>query len=241
MHMLRVSLPFCMILLAAVPAAAQQPSFDCAAAAQPVETLICADPELARLDAELAQAYRAGLAATSGDAQDTLRLGQRTWSANRAGACGVEDEAALDVEDAIGCLSALYRARIAALAPSDGQAAIAAPGSGYGWLMGAWRVAAVLSAPADEARAEAARGWLGRDLVLAEAPITTLSGTACSFPRYHAEPAPGPEFGDLSQFPTAVMVRVSCVGVPVLDLVRLSDDRVLLSEAGGVLELERRR
>jgi hypothetical protein len=107
--------------------------------------------------------------------------------------------------------------------------------------MGQWRVAGLRVAPADQALAAAAQGWVGRELTLAEAPISTLAGDACSFPRYHAEPAPSPEFGDLSQYPTAVMVRVSCVGVALLDLVRLTDDQMLLSEGRAVLELERRR
>lgn len=229
------------VLFAVFPAAAQQPSFDCAAAAQPVETLICADAELAALDAELAEAYRARLAATAGDDQATLRLQQRAWSGNRAGACGVEDEAPIEVDDAIGCLAALYRARIETLTPGDGRVASTAPSGGYAWLMGQWRVTALRRSPASPARAAVTQGWVGRELALAEAPITTLAGDSCSFPHYHAEPAPGPEFGDLSQYPTAVMVRVSCVGVALLDLVRLTDDQVLLSEGEAVLELERRR
>jgi uncharacterized protein len=229
------------LLLAAFPAAAQQPSFDCAAATQPLENLICGDADLAALDTEMAGAYRARIAATSGDAQSTLRLEQRAWAANRASACGVTDEAAIEVDDAIGCLAALYHARIDALKPHEAQAAPTAPSMGYAWLMGEWRVTAVRMAPGDAARAAAAKSWVGRGLALAEAPIVTLSGSACSFPRYHAEPQPGPEFGDLSQYPTAVMVRVSCVGVALLDLVRLTDDQVLLSEGEAVLELERRR
>jgi len=220
--------------------AAPQPSFDCAAAAQPLETLICADEELASLDADLAQAYRAKLAATSGDAQATLRLEQRAWAGNRAAACGIDGGEAVEVDDAIGCLSALYRARIDALVPPDTAAAAPPPSSGYAWLMGNWRVAALRTAPADADHAAAAKGWVGRDLSLAEAPIRTLSGDSCSIPRYHAEPAPGPEFGDLSQYPTAVMVRVTCVGVALLDVVRLSDDQMLLSEGQAVLELQRR-
>jgi len=229
----------------ASPAAAQEdvprPSFDCAAAAQPVEALICADMELADLDAELSAAYGARVAALAGDAQATLRQEQRAWSGNRGAVCGVDGEPAIEVDDAIGCLTAFYRARLEVLAPRAAKQATTTVSSGYGWLMGEWRVAALRAAPADSARAEMARGWIGRSLALAEAPIVTLRGDACSLPRYHAEPAPGPEFGDLSQYPTAVMVRVSCVGVALIDLVRLTDDQVLLSEGEAVLELERRR
>jgi uncharacterized protein YecT (DUF1311 family) len=228
--------------LLATPAMAQddepRPSFDCAAATLPVEALICGDVELAELDAELGAAYAARLAALAGDAQAALRQEQRSWSGNRGSVCGVEAEPAIEVDDAIGCLMALYRARLDVLEPS---AAKATARSGFGWLMGEWRVAALRAAPADTARAELAKGWVGRSLTLAEAPIVTLRGDACSLPRYHAEPAAGPEFGDLSQYPTAVMVRVMCVGVALIDLVRLTDDQMLLSEGEAVLELVRRR
>ena len=238
------SLVLAFVTLLAAPAAAQddvpRPSFDCAAATQPVEALICADVELAHLDVELSAAYGARLAALAGDAQATLRQEQRAWSGNRGAVCGVDAEPAIEVDDAIGCLTALYRGRLEVLAPRPARTATNAS-SGYGWLMGAWRVAAVRAAPADPARAELAKGWVGRSLTLAEAPIVTLRGDACSLPRYRAEPAPGPEFGDLSQYPTAVMVRVSCVGIALIDLVRLTDDEVLLSEGEAVLELVRRR
>jgi uncharacterized protein YecT (DUF1311 family) len=231
--------------LLATPAVAQddepRPSFDCAAAMQPVEVLICGDVELAELDAELGAAYTARLAGLAGDAQAVLRQEQRSWSGNRGAVCGVEAEPAIEVDDAIGCLMALYRARLDVLAPSAAKATSSAARSGYGWLMGEWRVAALRAAPADATRAELAKGWVGRSLTLAEAPIVTLRGDACSLPRYHAEPAAGPEFGDLSQYPTAVMVRVVCVGVALIDLVRLTDDQMLLSEGEAVLELVRRR
>lgn len=244
MNKATASLVLAFVALLAAPAAAQddvpRPSFDCAAATQPVETLICADVELAHLDVELSAAYGARLASLAGDAQATLRQEQRAWSGNRGAVCGVDAEPAIEVGDAIGCLTALYRARLEVLAPRPARTAANAS-SGYGWLMGAWRVAAVRAAPADPARAELAQGWVGRSLTLAEAPIVTLRGDACSLPRYRAEPAPGPEFGDLSQYPTAVMVRVSCVGIALIDLVRLTDDEVLLSEGEAVLELVRRR
>lgn len=218
-----------------------RPSFDCAAATLPVEELICGDVELATLDSELAVAYQGRLAEISGDAQTALRLEQRSWSGNRATACGVDSEASVDVDAAIGCLTALYRARLDELRPGQEAGANSAAGNGYAWLMGTWRVTALRSAPADPARAAAAEGWVGRELTLSEAPITDLDGDACSLPRFHAEPALGPEFGDLSQYPAAVMVRISCVGVALMDLVRLTGERVLLSEGEIVLELERRR
>ena len=120
-----------LILSLATPAAAQddmaRPSFDCAAATQPVETLICADAELAVLDVELAQAYRARLAASADDAQAVLRLEQRAWNRDRGAVCGVDAGPAIQVDDAIGCLIALYRARLQALAPAAASLVQAPP------------------------------------------------------------------------------------------------------------------
>src|SRR5262245_55902607 len=113
----------------------------------------------------------------------------------------------------------------------------AAGQSGYGWQMGDWMVGALHATQPDLGSAASARAQVGRALHFAEAPIATLGGAACSFPRYHAEPSPGPEFGDLSEYPAAVMVRVTCVGIALLDVVRLTDDRVLLGEGGVVFEL----
>lgn len=232
------------VLLVATAAWAQdddaaEPSFDCAAAVAPVEALICADAGLADLDRQLADSYHALLATRVGEAQMLVREEQRAWAASRAVTCAVEGDPAIDVDDAIGCLIALYRARIAELQP--GQGGNAPPPSGYGWLMDDWTVAAIRRAPADPARADAARAQLGRALRFAEGPVTTLGGAVCSFPRYSAEPAPGPQFGDLSDYPAAVMVRLSCVGIALLDVVRLTDEKILIGEGDAVFELERRR
>lgn len=217
-----------------------QPSFDCAAATQAVETLICGDPTLADLDRALAESYRAALAAKAGEAQSKLRDEQRAWAGNRDVSCGVDADSAVDVDEAIGCLIVLYRSRIAELQPGGNSSSPPPSQSGYGWLMGDWSVAAIRKPPGEAARAEAARAQLGRIVHFAEAPITTLDGAACSFPHYSAEPAPGLEFGDLSDYPTAVMVRVSCVGIALLDVVRLTDEKILLGEGEVVFELERR-
>lgn len=232
------------ITVAAWPALAQdgdaQPSFDCAAATAPVDALICADVSLADLDRALADSYHAALATRMGEAQLLLREEQRAWAQSRLVMCGVEGDPAIEVDDAIGCLIALYRARIAELQPGrSGGNAVSQ--SGYSWLMGDWTIAAIRRSPVDVARADAAKTQLGRTLRLAEAPITTLGGASCSFPRYSAEPAPGPQFGDLSDYPAAVMVRLSCVGIALLDIVRLTDEKILVGEGDAVFELERRR
>src|SRR5262245_49929223 len=144
------SLALTIATLLAAPVSAQddepRPSFDCAAATLPVEALICGDVELAELDAELGTAYQTRLAAASGDAQAALRQEQRSWSGSRGAVCGVEAEPAIEVDDAIGCLMALYRARLDVLEPSTAKSTAS---SGYGWLMGEWRVAALRAAPAD--------------------------------------------------------------------------------------------
>ena len=218
-----------------------RPSFDCASATAPIETLICADAALADLDRALADTYRSALATRVGEAQLLLREEQRAWAQSRSATCGVEGDPASGAEDPTGCLIALYRARIAELRPgAPGESNIAAP-SGYGWLMGDWKVAGIRKSPTGTERAAAAKAQIGRTLHLAEAPITTLGGAVCSFPRYSAEPAPGPEFGDLGDYPAAVMVRLSCVGIALLDVVRLTDEKILVGEGGAVFELERRR
>jgi len=237
-------LAFGALLILATAASAQdddqaEPSFDCAAATAPMEALICADTSLADLDRKLAESYHALLATRVGEAQMLLREQQRAWADSRAATCGVEVGPAIEEDDAIGCLSALYRARIAELQP--GQGGIAPPPSGYGWLMGDWSVAAIHKAPTDPRRADAARAQLGRTMRFAEGPVSTLGGGGCSFPRYRAEPAPGPQFGDLSDYPTAVTVRLSCVGIALLDVVRLTDEKILIGEGDAVFELERRR
>lgn len=56
---------------------APRPSFDCARAGSAVERAICADPRLARADAELAQAYRRALAGLDAPAAAALRDEQR--------------------------------------------------------------------------------------------------------------------------------------------------------------------
>ena len=155
-----------------------------------MEALICADTSLADLDRKLAQSYQALLATRVGEAQMLLREEQRAWAERRAATCAVEGDPAIEIDDATGCLIALYRARIAELQP--GQGGNAAPPSGYGWLMGDWNVAAIRKAPTDPRRADAARAQLGRIMRFTEGPVATLGGASCSFPRYSAEPAPGP-------------------------------------------------
>jgi uncharacterized protein YecT (DUF1311 family) len=60
------------------------PSFDCAKAATAVETMICSDPLLVRLDGALAHNYDTMMAADIGDgARDELKSTQMQWLASR--------------------------------------------------------------------------------------------------------------------------------------------------------------
>jgi uncharacterized protein YjbI with pentapeptide repeats len=90
-----------------------RPSFDCAKAATPVETMICDEYEyvLRRYDLELAEVWRELRAAGKGDLAD-----QRRWLKSRS-AC--EDRA---------CLSDLYEARLAVLRGQLGPGITLAPG-----------------------------------------------------------------------------------------------------------------
>jgi len=169
----------------------------------------------------------------------TIALLDAAFADPRAHVVGITGPPGVGKSSLVSRLIALYRARIAELQP--GQSASAPPPSGYGWLMGDWTVAAIRKAPADPRRADTARAQLGRTLHFAKGPVSTLGGASCSFPRYSAEPAPGPQFGDLSDYPAAVMVRLSCVGVALLDVVRLTDEKILIGEGDAVFELERRR
>lgn len=73
------------LLLAAAPAYAAGPSFDCKTAKQPVEKAICADGTLAELDQAMARAYRQAVQRFTGDAAalDALKKSQRTFVASR--------------------------------------------------------------------------------------------------------------------------------------------------------------
>lgn len=73
------------LLLAASPALAGGPSFDCRTARQPVEKAICADGALAELDLGMARAYRQAVQRVSGDAAalDELKKSQRGFVSSR--------------------------------------------------------------------------------------------------------------------------------------------------------------
>jgi len=78
------------------------PSFDCAKASGSAEKLVCAEPDLARLDQELDRLYRLAKAAT--DMKD-LKAYQRSWIKGRDD-CWKESDAVTD------CVTAEYATRI---------------------------------------------------------------------------------------------------------------------------------
>jgi uncharacterized protein YecT (DUF1311 family) len=78
------------------------PSFDCAKAGSVIEQLICKDDALARLDVQLAQAYKA--AARQASDKGRLKSEQLDWLKNRRNDCSTAE-----------CVSAAYEARLAAL------------------------------------------------------------------------------------------------------------------------------
>ena len=84
-----------------LPNEAARPSFDCAKASTPVEQAICGAPELARLDAALAENYRNINNSNIADgARADLKLTQRQWAAER-NKCSTNQ-----------CINAAYRIRL---------------------------------------------------------------------------------------------------------------------------------
>ena len=98
-------------MVAGGPALAQEsPSFNCAKATTPVERTICARPELAKADREIAAAYAALNAKIDGSAKDHALKDQTRWLLNRNKICaGNEEEIAR-------CLGERYQARTGNLA-----------------------------------------------------------------------------------------------------------------------------
>lgn len=83
-------------------------SFDCTQAATPVEKAICADVALARLDRQMADAYRQRLDANPDEAAE--RSAQRAWLKLRNSACKDQEGPLFSA-----CLTGIYRSRLADL------------------------------------------------------------------------------------------------------------------------------
>lgn len=93
------------------------PSFDCAKAALPAEKAICASPQLAALDRELAATYGDTLRTAAAAQQTRQRDAQKHWLAQR-NACGTAADTPV-------CLTEIYRRRLVELQIQSGR--IAAP------------------------------------------------------------------------------------------------------------------
>ncbi len=97
----------------ATAAAAPAASFDCAKAGSAVEKMICADADLATLDATLGAQFKQALAAAGNG--DALKARQRGWLTRVRNACATP-----------ACLATAYRQRIAEL-QKQGATAQAGP------------------------------------------------------------------------------------------------------------------
>jgi uncharacterized protein len=100
----------------AAPAGTSGPSFDCAKADSEAEKMVCGDPELAKLDRQLADEYTSALSRPGADTA-TLHTTQNGWVSGRDD-CWNED-------DVHGCVLDGYRTRIFELRTSGG--AVPAP------------------------------------------------------------------------------------------------------------------
>jgi len=98
--------PVALLLLCAawLPLSTQAASFGCLDVDTDVESAICADPELNRLDEDLAEQYQDVLSQLSSREARRLRQEQRTWLRARD-SCG----------DDVRCLRARYEERSARL------------------------------------------------------------------------------------------------------------------------------
>ena len=77
------------------PALADRPlpaaSFDCAKARTPLETTICADPQLGRADVMLSRLYRRAMKSLTPDEQRALNANERKWMTKVAADCRLTD------------------------------------------------------------------------------------------------------------------------------------------------------
>ena len=97
---------------------AQAASFDCAKAKTRVERLVCADPELSRLDEAMALAYRDALLVWDGKIAGYVKMTQRGWvGARTLLPIGKDMGGVYCTDDAqrFNCLRGLYADRVAVL------------------------------------------------------------------------------------------------------------------------------
>ncbi|MCX7899813.1 MAG: lysozyme inhibitor LprI family protein, partial [Methylocystis sp.] len=104
------------LFICAAPACANAQSFNCANAKSPSEKLICATPDLAKLDTALDEAASKALDVSLAERARFLTE-QRRWLDERDKKCAIPayDLAAGQRKSAIACLESAYRARNAAI------------------------------------------------------------------------------------------------------------------------------
>jgi uncharacterized protein len=98
-------------------AAGASPSFDCVAAGDGTEKLVCGDPALAALDRRLASVYADALTAPGADTA-ALEAGQRGWIKGRADCWKADDEPA--------CVREAYLTRLVELQLAGGKVVVPA-------------------------------------------------------------------------------------------------------------------
>lgn len=96
-------------------AALAAPSFDCSRAGAAIEMVICDNPDLSALDAELSKSFSAARLQLDASHAEQLLRQQRVWLGARSVKCHVTKEllGSRDrMRDATGCLVELYRDRV---------------------------------------------------------------------------------------------------------------------------------
>lgn len=107
---MRSNIYFLIFFLLAFPFASDvaAASFDCAKAKGSIETLVCQNPGLSKLDDQLATTYKAALAAVAPSSRQALLKEERNWASYARDIC----------QDAA-CLEQAYSARIEVLARNE--------------------------------------------------------------------------------------------------------------------------
>jgi len=98
------------LALIATGQAAQAASFDCAKATTAREHLVCANPDLSKLDDDLDQSYRRGLSQLSPSGAERLKVGQRQWLVFLERSCPMPEQAVSTAGK--NCVVAAYRDRL---------------------------------------------------------------------------------------------------------------------------------
>ena len=206
--MKRLVLSAALVLMAiAAPASAEDPasgpSFDCQQASSTLDRAICADAELAGLDRDMAAKYRAVLA--DGDDSGRALIGdtQRQWAHARAERCALPPDGDAGA-DAVACLKQLYQARIAELAALQPAGAV----DPVDWVQGLWQVDRLVGVSGGTLTEPAAKGFVGRLILLQRSAVASLAGESCA----------GPDFRVLAGDAAMTRLDIACLGNTLVEL-----------------------